>query len=147
MEPITAVALQQFLKKLGEQFTHPAKFYLLGGSALCLLGSPRETLDVDYSLEPASISEGGGKGEIEQILKQLSSELRLDLELVPLAEFIPLEFAGRAGGRLPRRGRAVPGAARTFSDFSLVPAPVDHRNGRALDFPGRSRRRAWHRLL
>jgi|WetSurMetagenome_2_1015567.scaffolds.fasta_scaffold233512_2 hypothetical protein len=105
MEPITAVALQQFLKKLGEQFTHPAKFYLLGGSALCLLGSPRETLDVDYSLEPASISEGGGKGEIEQILKQLSSELRLDLELVPLAEFIPLppnaekrhRFLGRYG--------------------------------------------------
>lgn len=98
MEPVTSVALQQFLQRLGEQFHHPAKFYLLGGSALCLLGSPRETLDVDYSLETPS-------REIEKILKQLSSELRLDLESVPLAEFIPLppnsekrhRFLGRYG--------------------------------------------------
>ena len=76
-------ALGQFLQRLGERFDHPVKFYLLGGSALCLLGSPRETLDVDYALEPASF-------EIEQILKGLSGELRLDLEAVPLAKFIPL---------------------------------------------------------
>jgi hypothetical protein len=98
MEPVTSIALQQFLKRLGEQFPHPAKFFLLGGSALCLLGSPRETLDVDYSLEPPS-------AEIEQTLGQLSSELHLDLESVPLAEFIPLppnaekrhHFLGRYG--------------------------------------------------
>jgi hypothetical protein len=83
MEPVTSIALQQFLKKLGEQFPHPAKFYLLGGSALCLLGSPRETLDVDYSLEVPS-------QQFEQILVQLSSEFHLDLESVPMAEFIPL---------------------------------------------------------
>ncbi len=74
MEPVTSVALQQFLQRLGKQFSHPAKLYLLGGSALRLLGSPRETLDVDYSLETPSV-------EIEKILKQLSSKLRLDLEL------------------------------------------------------------------
>jgi hypothetical protein len=98
MEPVTSIVLQQFLKKLGEQFPHPIKFYLLGGSALCLLGSPRETLDVDYSMEPPS-------PEIEQILRQLSSEFHLDLESVPLAEFIPLppnaekrhRFLGRYG--------------------------------------------------
>ena len=52
MEPVTSIALQQFLQRLGEQIPaksagqadHPAKFYLLGGSALSLLGSPRETL-------------------------------------------------------------------------------------------------------
>ena len=105
MEPVTTIVLQQFLKKLGEQFPHPAKFYLLGGSALCLLGSPRETLDVDYSLDPPAVPEDAGKEDIEQILRQLSSELRLDLELVPLAEFIPLppnaekrhRFLGRYG--------------------------------------------------
>ena len=105
MGPVTSVALQQFLQRLGEQFSHPAKFYLLGGSALCLLGSPRETLDVDYSLETPSAPEGAGTGEIEQILKRLSSELHLDLESVPLAEFIPLppnaekrhRFLGRYG--------------------------------------------------
>ena len=98
MEPVTSIALQQFLKKLGEQFPHPAKFYLLGGSALCLRGSPRETLDVDYSLEVPS-------QQFEQILVQLSSEFHLDLESVPMAEFIPLppnaekrhRFMGRYG--------------------------------------------------
>jgi hypothetical protein len=98
MEPVTSVALQQFLQKLGEQFTQPAKLYLLGGSALCLLGSPRETLDVDYSLEPHS-------PEFKNILRQISSELRLDLESVSLADFIPLppnsekrhRFLGRHG--------------------------------------------------
>jgi hypothetical protein len=105
MEPVTSIVLQKFLKKLGEQFSRPIKFYLLGGSALCLLGSPRETLDVDYSLDPPSAPENAGTGEIEQILRQLSSELRLDLDLVPLAEFIPLppnaekrhRFLGRYG--------------------------------------------------
>jgi hypothetical protein len=98
MEPVTSIALQKFLKKLGERFPYPAKFYLLGGSALCLLGSPRETLDVDYSLESPSAG-------IEQILGQLSSEYHLDLESIPLAEFIPLPpnaekrhlFLGRYG--------------------------------------------------
>jgi hypothetical protein len=71
---------------------------MMGGSALCLLGSPRETLDVDYSVEDAP-------PEMEIVLKQLSAELRLDLEAVPMAEFIPLppeaqqrrRFVGRYG--------------------------------------------------
>jgi hypothetical protein len=71
---------------------------LLGGSALCLLGSPCETLDVDYSVENTT-------PEMEQAIEQLSEELKLDLELVPLQEFIPLppetktrrRFVGRYG--------------------------------------------------
>ncbi|MFH1907102.1 MAG: DUF6036 family nucleotidyltransferase [Chloroflexota bacterium] len=98
METVTSLALQKFFQRLGEQISTPATFYLLGGSALCLLGSPRETLDVDYSIE-------GALPEMEQALKQLSAELELDLELVPLREFIPLppdaeqsrRFVGRYG--------------------------------------------------
>jgi hypothetical protein len=47
-------------------------------------------LDVDYSLESSLAHAGAVSGEIEQILKQLSSEIRLDLESVQLAEFLPL---------------------------------------------------------
>lgn len=50
MEPITSLALQNFLQQLGDRLAQPTTLYLLGGSALCLLGSPRETRDVDYSL-------------------------------------------------------------------------------------------------
>ncbi len=83
MEPVTSLALEAFLQKLGERMPKPARLYLLGGSALCLLGSPRETLDVDYSLET------GAQG-IEKIINALATELKMDLEAVPLAEFIPL---------------------------------------------------------
>jgi hypothetical protein len=98
MEKITSQALEIFFARLGEKITQPVTFYLLGGSALCLLGSPRETLDVDYSAEnvPANF---------DTVLKQVSRELQLDLEAVPLAEFIPLppasesrrQFVGRYG--------------------------------------------------
>ena len=33
-----------FLKRLGASYPRPATLYLLGGGALCLLGSPRRTL-------------------------------------------------------------------------------------------------------
>lgn len=98
METVTSAALKKFFERLGEQLENPATFTLLGGSALCLLGSPRETLDVDYFIE-------GARQEIDTALKQLSADLELDLELVPLEEFIPLppeaeqrrRFVGRYG--------------------------------------------------
>jgi hypothetical protein len=83
MEPVTTLALETFLNKLGDRIAKPATLYLLGGSALCLLGSPRETLDVDYALET-------GTKEIEKAINALAAELKMDLEAVPLAEFIPL---------------------------------------------------------
>lgn len=98
MEQVTRKILEQFFQKLGERFDRPASFYLVGGSALLLLGSPRETIDVDYTIESS------GK-DFDNILHQLSNELRLDLEHVPLEEFIPLpdqaaqrhRFIGRYG--------------------------------------------------
>lgn len=51
MEPITVANLNAFLQRLGERYPHPASLYLLGGSALCLLGSPRTTVDVDQALD------------------------------------------------------------------------------------------------
>ena len=83
MESITSQALRQFFERLGEALPAPADFYLLGGSALCLLGSTRETLDVDYAIENPS-------HETDLILQKLAVELKLDLESVPLGEFIPL---------------------------------------------------------
>jgi hypothetical protein len=38
MEPVTSLALKAFLQKLGELILQPVTLYLLGGSALCLLG-------------------------------------------------------------------------------------------------------------
>lgn len=86
MEPVTVVNLRSFLQRLGERYPGSATIYLLGGSALCLLGSPRATLDVDYAVEivPEEIE------QFQVILAELAAEMRLDLEHVALAEFIPL---------------------------------------------------------
>jgi len=91
MESVTATNLKSFLQRLGERYPGPATIYLLGGSALCLLGSPRVTLDVDYIVEVTP--EGAARFRI--VLAELAAEMRLDLEDVPLAEFIPLPPGAR----------------------------------------------------
>ena len=91
MEPVTAVNLKSFLQRLGERYPGPATVYLLGGSALCLLGSPRATLDVDYTFEVAPED----AARFQAALTELGAELRLDLEDVPLDEFVPLPPGAR----------------------------------------------------
>ena len=49
MESVTAATLRTFLERLGERYQGSAALYLLGRSALCLLGNPRVTGDVDYA--------------------------------------------------------------------------------------------------
>ena len=83
MEKVTKEILEQFLQKLGEQIASHVTFYLIGGSALILLGASRETIDIDYLVEDSDKN-------IQKVLKELSNELQLDLEYVPLDEFIPL---------------------------------------------------------
>ncbi len=101
MEPVTPETLSEFLKQLGESYTDRATLYLLGGSALLLLGSQRQTLDIDYTtdLDPQQ------QRELETIMTQLAAQYRLDIEAVPIAEFVPLppgsdtrrRFVGRYG--------------------------------------------------
>lgn len=86
MEPVTLTTLQTFLQRLGERYSGAGDFYLLGGSALCLLGNPRATLDIDYTFELGA----GSVEQLEATLAELSAEMRLDVEAVPLAEFVPL---------------------------------------------------------
>jgi hypothetical protein len=91
MEPVTATNLRLFLQRLGERYSDPATLYLLGGGALCLLGSPRVTLDIDYIAE---VTEEDA-ARFQAVLAELAAEMQLDLENVPLAEFIPLPPGAR----------------------------------------------------
>ena len=101
MESVTEAKLRSLLQRLSERYTGPGSLYLLGGCALCLLGSPRETQDIDYSAEVDSES----MERFETVLAELAAEMHLDLEPVPLGEFIPLppqayerrKFVGRYG--------------------------------------------------
>lgn len=40
--------IEEFLARLGGRYPKQATLYLLGGGALILLGSSRDTLDIDY---------------------------------------------------------------------------------------------------
>lgn len=76
--------IQDLLNKLGGQIKTPTRLYLIGGSALALLGSPRQTIDIDFignDILPTS--------EHEALLKT-AKELDILLEPVPLEQFIPL---------------------------------------------------------
>lgn len=86
---------------MGERYSDPANLYLLGGSALLLLGNLRQTLDIDYTtdLNPQQ------QQALEAVMKDLAALYRLDVEAVPVAEFVPLppgaethrHFIGRFG--------------------------------------------------
>lgn len=76
--------ITRFLKAVGERYANPAQIFLLGGSALCLLGSPRPTLDIDY------VGDDLKKDELQKIMEETAREFGLDVEAVPVEKFIPL---------------------------------------------------------
>jgi hypothetical protein len=86
VESVTVENLRAFLERLGEQYPGSATLYLLGGGALCLLGNPRVTVDVDYWYAVSSEEEARFKAAVEK----LAEEMHLDVEDVPLDEFVPL---------------------------------------------------------
>jgi hypothetical protein len=86
LNPITQATLEAFFQRLGQKFSGQTDFYLLGGSALCLLGSTRQTLDIDFTTEPGSEP----SQTFEAVVKQVAREMNLDVEPVPIAEFVPL---------------------------------------------------------
>ncbi len=86
MEPVTVDSLNTFLQRLGESFPQHTAFYLLGGSALLILGNPRQTLDIDYTTD----LDLPGQHALEQVMNRLAAQFRLDIESVPISEFVPL---------------------------------------------------------
>lgn len=100
-EQVTGEILFAFLQRIGESWTSSASVYLLGGSALGLLGNPRETRDLDYTVDlPADLLD-----DFRRAAAAVASDMRLDLEEVPIGEFVPLppdayerkRFVGRFG--------------------------------------------------
>ncbi len=84
MEPLINSSLINFLAEMGRRMEAPARLYLLGGSALLLLGNPRPTLDIDY------LGEDINKTNWQNDLDQLGCEMHINLDPVPLHQFIPI---------------------------------------------------------
>lgn len=119
MGDITTAEILDFLQRLGERYPGPATLFLLGGSALCLLGNPRRTLDIDYLAEcPPDQA-----ADLQATIDSLAAEMRLELEAVPLAEFIPLPEG--APSRHRRVGQFGGLTAYVFDPYSIALSKVD----------------------
>jgi hypothetical protein len=86
MDSLASAEIIDFLNRLSQRNPYSAIVYLLGGGAMCLMGSPRRTLDIDYNIK-ASPEE---TQKLTETIQTLADEMKLELEYVPIEEFIPL---------------------------------------------------------
>jgi hypothetical protein len=76
--------IQTMLQNLGERMPASSRLFLVGGTALALLGSPRITIDIDFVGDDVSPT------ELHQRLMQAAKELKIIVDPVPMERFIPL---------------------------------------------------------
>jgi hypothetical protein len=84
--PVDRERIEKFLTVLGQRFTHEARIYLVGGSTMVLAGLRSQTIDIDidYWVDDRM------HGALVNTLRQLKEELRINIEEVSPAHFIPL---------------------------------------------------------
>lgn len=88
MTHIRIETLNTFFQRIGEQLSTSEQLQLLGGSSLALLGYERPTYDVDFV---------GAESEttpLRTVMKEIARQMRLEIEPVPIEEFIPLPPKG-----------------------------------------------------
>ena len=79
---INTDVIRRFLTEVGRRYEQPDRLYVLGGSALRLLGSARPTLDLDY------FGNDMQKNDLQMVIDQVATEMQIEVEAVPLDEFI-----------------------------------------------------------
>lgn len=84
MRPLAgADRIEALLSALGREASEPAVAYLTGGATAVLLGWRESTVDVDLRFEPES-------DELLRAVSRLKDELKINVELVSPADFLPL---------------------------------------------------------
>lgn len=76
--------IRSVLKILGEHVPPLSQLILIGGGALALLGSPRQTIDIDF------VGDDVNPNDLHRMILKLAHELKILMEPVPLDRFIPL---------------------------------------------------------
>jgi hypothetical protein len=84
--PIDRLRVHYFLVKLGIEFRHPARLYLVGGTTLVYEGLREQSLDIDISYEVADEHEA----EFARVIRRLKDELQINVEQASPGDFIPL---------------------------------------------------------
>ncbi len=85
-DPVTPERLRQFLTRLGRDYRQSGRVLLVGGTGLIYQQLKAATKDVDLStqFQPAEEDRFG------QVVRRLSRELNMAIEIVSPANFIPL---------------------------------------------------------
>jgi hypothetical protein len=84
IDRLDAEVIQQFLDEVGNRHGSPARLHLIGGSALFLLGHTRPTLDIDY------VGSDLHKSKLQHTIDLVADKMQLDVDAVPLGEFVPI---------------------------------------------------------
>ena len=82
--------IMNLLQELGRRYDQPVDLYLIGGAALCLLGNVRITLDIDFVGNDMPIAAETQPNTLRATLESVAAELRVEIEAVPLEQFIPV---------------------------------------------------------
>jgi len=76
--------LESILTTLGKQLPPASQLFLIGGSALTLLGSERPSLDIDF------VGDDVHPNELHRMIMDKAKEMKLQVDAVPIERFIPL---------------------------------------------------------
>ncbi|MEW6083699.1 MAG: DUF6036 family nucleotidyltransferase [Chloroflexota bacterium] len=125
MKPVSRQTIQDFFERLGTRYHKEATLQLIGGSALILLGSTRETLDIDY------VGDDIQKNDFQIVIDKVASELGLDTEPVPLDRFVPLpEGNENRGIHVGQFGMVN---VYVFDPYSIALSKIDRGSDRDLE--------------
>lgn len=84
MAALNRSVVERFLTAVGQRCEPGTTLYLLGGGALELLGGARPTIDLDY------VGDDKQTDNLQELLAQVAGSMQIELEAVPIAEFVPL---------------------------------------------------------
>lgn len=125
MKPVTRQTIQEFFERLGTRCPDQATLQVIGGSALILLGSARETLDIDY------VGDDTHKDDFQIVIEEVANELGLDAEPVPIERFVPLPKGSEH--RSIHMGQFGNVSVFIFDPYSIALSKLDRGSDRDLD--------------
>jgi hypothetical protein len=117
MDGLTREAIYMFLAEVGRRYSRAANLYLLGGSALNLLGNTRSTLDIDY------VGDDLQKNELQLTIDEVAHEMRIEVEAVPITGFVPIP--NNAEERSVHIGRFSELQVYVFDPYTIALSKVD----------------------